>query len=119
MIACSGVWHELTRWTDAPGAVKFGRERDPSNPQLQCGTTDVKLDGKGKGNNSLLGNEIYCNELKQNIDILNNELHDVEPQMKWELFKFKIRHFTSKFSKKNCHRKAGKSTKMGKYCEEL
>ncbi len=38
--------------------------------------------------------------MKQNIDILKNELHDVEPQMKWELFKFKIRHFTSKFSKK-------------------
>ena len=74
----------------SPVLVKF----NPSRSTLKKGPSYWKF------NNSLLGNEIYCNELKQNIDILKNELHDVEPQMKWELFKFKIRHFTSKFSKK-------------------
>ena len=53
-----------------------------------------------KFNNSLIGNETFCNNLEQKIETLKTELSSIEPQMKWELLKFEIRQFSVKFSKK-------------------
>ena len=53
-----------------------------------------------KFNNSLINNQNFCDELIRKIETEKQSLAEIEPQMKWELIKFKIRQFTRTFSKK-------------------
>ena len=64
-----------------------------------------------KFNNSLLGNELFCNGLKREIETQKNSIANIDPQMKWELLKFEIRRFSRKFSKNLANEKRENQTK--------
>ena len=79
-------------------------------PKLGC--------GHWKLNVSLLSDETYLNKMKDNFLIWDEQYHDVNYNLKWELFKYEIRKFTIAFSKtkKRTFRKR-KETLEYKLCE--
>ena len=62
--------------------------------------------GYWKFNNSLLQNNIFCDDLRKMITAFNiNNTHITDQQVRWELLKFELREFSIKFSKKLAHKK--------------
>ena len=65
-----------------------------------------------KLNCSLLNKNEFITDLKNEIEKMKTDLAGFEPQIKWELIKYKIRAFCRKFSKKIAKEKKEKMTKL-------
>ena len=79
-------------------------------PKLGC--------GHWKFNVSLLSDETYLNKMKDNFLIWDEQYHDINYNLKWELFKYEIRKFTIAFSKTKKRRfRKRKETLEYKLCE--
>ena len=69
--------------------------------------------GFWKFNSSLLEDESYITELKENIKIYRNKYHCVEDKgLRWDLMKVEVRGFTIAFAKRKAKNKRDEGKKL-------
>ena len=76
--------------------------------------------GFWKFNSSLLEDESYITELKENIKIYRNKYHCVEDKgLRWDLMKMEVRGFTIAFAKRKAKNKRDEEKKLQAQLNEL
>ena len=76
--------------------------------------------GFWKFNSSLLEDESYITELKENIKIYRNKYHCVEDKgLRWDLMKMEVRGFTIPFAKRKAKNKRDEEKKLQAQLNEL